>query len=43
MTLKDYNETYAPRMRDKKYLNTYLESCLAEGPEAFYVGLRRAV
>lgn len=43
MPLKDYNETYAHRMRDKDYLNAYLEACLAEGPEAFYVGLRRAV
>ena|SRR5579875_761928 len=43
MPLKDYNETYAPRMRDKDYLNAYLEACLAEGPEAFYIGLRRAV
>lgn len=30
-------------MRDKTYLNAYLEACLTEGPEAFYVGLRRAV
>jgi probable addiction module antidote protein len=43
MPLKDYNETYAARMRDKEYLDAYLEACLAEGPEAFYVGLRRAV
>ena len=43
MILKDYNETYAHKMRDKTYLNTYLEACLNEGPEAFYIGLRRAV
>lgn len=43
MMLKDYNETYAHKMRDKEYLNAYLEACLADGPEAFYVGLRRAV
>lgn len=43
MILKDYNETYAHKMRNKPYLDAYLEACLAEGPEAFYVGLRRAV
>lgn len=43
MRLKDYNETYAHKMRNKEYLDAYLAACLAEGPEAFYVGLRRAV
>ncbi len=43
MILKDYNETYAHRMRDKEYLDAYLEACLQESDEAFYVGLRRAV
>ena len=41
--LKDYNETYVHKMRDKTYLNAYLAACLAEGPETLYVGLRRAV
>ena len=41
--LKDYNETYAHKMRDKTYLDAYLAACLAEGPETLYVGLRRAV
>ncbi len=43
MPLADYNETYAPKMRDKEYLDVYLEACLQESDEAFYVGLRRAV
>lgn len=43
MILKDYNETYAHKMRDKEYLDAYLEACLQESDEAFYVGLRRAV
>ena len=43
MILKDYNETYARKMRDKEYLDAYLEACLQESEEAFYVGLRRAV
>ena len=43
MILKDYNETYAHKMRDKEYLDAYLEACLRESDEAFYVGLRRAV
>jgi len=43
MTLVDYNETHAHKMRDKEYLDTYLEACLQESDEAFYVGLHRAV
>ncbi len=43
MILKDYNETYAHKMRDKEYLDAYLEACLQESDEAFYIGLRRAV
>ncbi len=43
MILRDYNETYAHKMRDKEYLDAYLEACLQESDEAFYVGLRRAV
>ena len=43
MIQKDYNETYVHKMRDKKYLDVYLEACLRESDEAFYVGLRRAV
>ena len=43
MILKDYNETYAYKLRDKKYLDAYLEACLQESDEAFYLGLRRAV
>ena len=43
MILKDYNEIYAHKMRDKEYLDAYLEACLQESDEAFYVGLRRAV
>lgn len=43
MILKDYNETYAHKMRDKEYLDAYLEACLQESDEAFYLGLRRAV
>jgi len=30
-------------MRDKAYLDAYLEACLVESEAAFYVGLRRAV
>ena len=43
MILKDYNETYAHKLRDKAYLDAYLEACLQESDEAFYLGLRRAV
>ena len=43
MILKDYNETYVPKMRDKEYLDAYLKACLKEGDETFYLGLRRAV
>ena len=43
MILKDYNETYAYKLRDKAYLDAYLEACLQESDEAFYLGLRRAV
>lgn len=43
MILKDYNETYAHKMRDKDCLDAYLEACLQESDEAFYLGLRRAV
>ncbi len=43
MILKDYNETYAHKMRDREYLDAYLAACLQEGDAAFYVGLRRAV
>ena len=43
MILNDYNEIYAHKMRDKTYLDAYLEACLAESEAAFYVGLRRAV
>ena len=43
MILKDYNETYAYKMRDKEYLDAYLEACLQESDAAFYIGLRRAV
>jgi len=43
MILTDYNETYAHKMHDKEYLDAYLEACLQESDEAFYVGLRRAV
>ena len=43
MILKDYNETYAHKLRDKAYLAAYLEACLRESDEAFYLGLRRAV
>ena len=43
MILKDYNETYAHKLKDKEYLNAYLEACLQEGDEVFYLGLRRAV
>ena len=43
MSLKDYNETYAHKLRDKAYLDAYLKACLQESDEAFYVGLRRAV
>lgn len=43
MILKDYNETYADKMRDKDYLDAYLEACLQESDETFYLGLRRAV
>ena len=43
MILKDYNETYAHKMLDKAYLDAYLEACLRESDEAFYLGLRRAV
>ena len=43
MPLIDYNETYAYRLRDKAYLDVYLESCIQESDEAFYLGLRRVV
>ena len=43
MILKDCNETYSPKLRDKAYLDAYLEACLQESDEAFYLGLRRAV
>ena len=43
MILKDYNETYTHKLRDKAYLDAYLEACLQESDEAFYLGLRRAV
>ena len=43
MILKDYNEAYAHKLRDKAYLDAYLEACLQESDEAFYLGLRRAV
>ncbi len=43
MILKDYSETYAHKLRDKTYLDAYLEACLQESDEAFYLGLRRAV
>jgi probable addiction module antidote protein len=43
MNLRDFNETFGHRLRDKRYLSAYLTACLAEGPPAFYVGLRNAV
>lgn len=43
MILKDYNEAYASKMRDKEYLDAYLDACLQEGEDVFYLGLRRAV
>ena len=43
MILKNYNETYAHKLRDKAYLDAYLEACLQESDEAFYLALRRAV
>ena len=43
MTLKDFNATYAHKLRDKQYLDAYLGSCLEEGTAVFYVGLRKAV
>jgi probable addiction module antidote protein len=43
MIMKDYNETYAHKMRDKEYLDAYLKACLQESDEAFYIGLRRTV
>lgn len=41
--LKDFNETYARRLLDAEYLNAYLAACLEEGPETFFVGIRKAV
>ena len=43
MMLKDFNETYAHRLRDPEYLNAYLAACLEDGPATFYVGIRKAV
>ena len=43
MILKHFNETYASKLRDPVYLSAFLESGLAEGPETFYVGIRKAV
>ena len=43
MILEDYNETHAHKLRDKSYQDAYLEACLQERDEAFYLGLRRAV
>jgi probable addiction module antidote protein len=43
MTLRDFNETFAYKLRDPEYLAAYLEACLEEGLPVFYVGLRKAV
>lgn len=43
MILRDFNETFAHRLRDPQYLAAYLAACLKEGLPAFYLGLRKAV
>ncbi len=42
-TLRDFNGTFAHKLRDPEYLRAYLEACLEEGPPTFYVALRKAV
>jgi hypothetical protein len=39
--LKDFNESYGHRLRDRTYLSKYLAACLKDRPETLYVGIRK--